>query len=110
MTMNNKVTPHTIEEGRSEDISVNEILRAEEWDFSQAGLDEFGRKSLLFQREVELIQKEEEQKETVEEMQRIKRSNIKGILFIISFGILVFIIGLCIRWLNDQNSEIQPPK
>ena len=109
------MTPHTIEEGRCEDISetayeVNEILRAEEWDFSQAGLDEFGSKSLLFQREVELIQKEEEQKEKEEEIQRIKRSNLKGLIFVISFGLMIFLIGLCIPWLNDRNSEIQPSK
>ena len=104
--MNNKVTPNTTKEERTEDISetaykVNEILRAEEWDFSQAGLDEFGSESLLFQREVELIQKEEEQKEKEEEIQRIKRSNIKGLIFVISFCILIFLIGLCIKWLNQ---------
>ena len=68
--MNNKVNPSSAEGQHIKAISDNilvepeqepGITREEEWDFCHEGQYSFGSDQLLFQREVENIQREEEQ-------------------------------------------------
>ena len=68
------------------------ITREEEWDFSQECLDSFGSDQLLFQREVENIQREEERKQEEKGRKERKRRERKTVMFCSISPIIVMLL------------------
>jgi hypothetical protein len=99
--MNNKVNPSSaeviadntlVEAGPEPAIGDLPNVREEEWDLCQEVLDDFGSEQLLFQKEVENIQREEERKQEEKERKERRRRERKTVMFCFISPIIVMLL------------------
>ena len=99
--MNNKVNPSSaevisdntlVEAGQEPAIGDLPIVREEEWDLCQEVLDRFGSEQLLFQKEVENIQREEERKKEEKGRKERKRRERKTVIICSISPIIVMVL------------------